>query len=67
MKLKGKTVMLYLATTKGQEAWLEKDKMTMLRWMCGVAKKGKTRNGYYESAHKLPKRTREMTDYGMRT
>ena len=42
MKLKGKTVMLYMATTTGQEAWLEKDEMKMLRWMCVVAKKDKT-------------------------
>ena len=51
MKLKGKIVMLYLATTKGQEARLEKTELRMLGWMlgwmCEVTKKDKIRKEYY--------------------
>ena len=47
VKLKWKIVMLYLATTKGQEATLEKSEPRRLVWMYGVTKKDKIRKEYY--------------------
>ena len=73
MKLKGKVyktvvrpALLYgaeiWATTRGQEARLEVNEMRMLRWMCGVTRKGKIRNEHIRGTTRVVQASKKNTE-----
>ena len=73
MKLKGKVyktvvrpALLYgaetWATTRGQEARLEVNEMSMLIWMCGVARRDKFRNEHIRGTIRVVQASQKITE-----
>ena len=73
VKLKGKVyktvvrpALLYgaetWATTRGQEARLEVNKMRMLRWMCGVTRRDNIRNEHIIGTTRVVQASKKMTE-----
>ena len=73
MKLKGKVyktvvrpALLYgaetWATTRGQEARLEVNEMTMLRWMCGVTRRDRILNEHIRGTTRMVQASKKITE-----
>ena len=73
VKLKGKVyktvirpAMVYgaetWATTKRQEQWIEVTEMRMLRWICGVTRKDKSRNEHIRGTTRVAQASKKITE-----
>ena len=50
------------ATTRGQEARLEVNEMRMLRWMCGVTRRGKIQNEHIRGTTRVVQASKKITE-----